>query len=250
MEQKNRTILVIAIAITVLAAVFVSFGLPFFSDVPEVKLPDVSQKGAGELGGKYLPVEITPETVQNVIETLSRTESYSRELTVTLFWGESGSSSDKVQIWADSGYVNTTVNTGGVVHHLLVGDDRYCLWYGGDKTWKELPARDGAGDLAQRIPTYETVLELDASRITAAGYEQKNGKDCIYVQCVVPELESRDNYWIETGTGLLCAAETWENGKKVYEMAETSLQSPLEEGYEFALPDGTVLHTVSAAVQQ
>lgn len=85
MEQKNRTILVIAIAITVFAAVFVSFGLPSLTGrVPEVVLPDVSQEIAGE-NQDYLPVEVTPETVQAVIATLSRPESYQRELNVTLF---------------------------------------------------------------------------------------------------------------------------------------------------------------------
>ena len=44
MEQKNRTILVIAIAITVFAAVFVSFGLPSLTGrVPQVVLPDVRE---------------------------------------------------------------------------------------------------------------------------------------------------------------------------------------------------------------
>ena len=61
-------------------------------------------------------------------------------------------------------------------------------------------------------------------------------------------FRSLDCYWIETATGLLYRAETWEGGALAYEMVQTSLQ-PLEEGVRFALPDGTVLHT-SAAVGQ
>ena len=249
MEQKNRTILVIAIAITVFAAVFVSFGLPSLTGrVPEVVLPDVSQEIAGE-NQDYLPVEVTPETVQAVIATLSRPESYQRELNVTLFWS-GGSSSAQVRIWADGGYVKTDITTGGAVQHRLVGDGKLYLWYGGDRTWKELTAGETTGDLAQRIPTYEDVLALDPEQITDAGYERRENKDCIYVEVKNPDLDTLDRYWIETATGLLWGAETLEGDQKVYEMTETSCTIPLGEEIAFSLPDGTVLHTSSAVSVQ
>ena len=40
----------------------------------------------------------------------------------------------------------------------------------------------------QRIPTYEDVLKLETDSITAAGYEEKNGEACVYVEVSVPEL--------------------------------------------------------------
>lgn len=250
MEQKNRTILVIAIAITVFAAVFVSFGLPALtSNVPEVSLPDISQEAEGGLGGNLLPVEVTPETVQNVIATLSRPESCYRELTVSLYWS-GGSSSAAVQTWVDGDYVKTVIDTNGVTQHRLVGGGKLFLWYGGDRAWKEVPADQDNFDLAQRIPTYEDVLELNQSLITAAGYEQKNGKDCIFVEVRDTDLDYLDRYWIETATGLLCAAETLADGITVYTMAEGSLRTPLEGGVSFALPDGTVLHESSGPVVQ
>lgn len=249
MDQKNRTILVIAIAITVLAAVFVSFGLPSLMGVPEVTLPDLSQEGTGE-NREFLPVEVTTDTVQSVIATLNRPDSYYRELTVTLSWN-GGSASDQIRIWADGGYVKTAVTTGGTTQYRLVGDGTLYLWYAGDRTWKETRLGDSAADLAQRIPTYEDVLKLDPARINAAGYETRNGKDCIYVEVRDEDLNSLDRYWIETATGLLCGAETQENGRTVYEMTATALRAPLEDGVSFALPDGTVLHESSAvAVQQ
>lgn len=251
MEQKNRTILVIAIAITVFAAVFVSFGLPALTgQVPEVSLPDISQEGESGLGGDLLPVEVTPETVQSVIATLSRPESCYRELTVSLHWA-GGSSSSQVQIWADGDYVKTVLGVGGETQHRLVGDGKLFFWYGGDRTWKEKSVQEGAYDLAQRIPTYEDVLDLDRSAITDAGYQQKNGKDCIYVEVRDQDLGYLDRYWVETATGLLCAAETLSDGVTVYTMAETALRTPLEGGVTFELPDGTVLHTSSGpAVQE
>ena len=114
MDQKNRTILVIAIAVTVVAAVFVSIVLPAITGrAPQVTLPNVNQETEGE-SQAFLPVEVTPETVQTVIASLSRPDSYYRELTVTLFW-EGGDSAEQVEIWADGGYVRTTIATGGTV---------------------------------------------------------------------------------------------------------------------------------------
>lgn len=246
MDQKKRTLLVIAIAITVLAAVFVSIVLPALTNrVPTVTLADVNQPSQGA-EKDFLPVEVTPETVQNVVASLSRPDSYFRALQVSLYW-TGGSASDKVEIWADAGYVRTAVTSGSTTQYRLVGEGKLRLWYAGDRTWQEADAQEGSADLAQRIPTYEDILDLDPQAITDAGYESKNGKDCIFVE-VKQTGGSLDRYWIETATGLLCAAETYEGEKKVYEMTQTQFTAPLEAGVTFSLPDGTVLHESTAAV--
>lgn len=248
MEKKHQTILILAIALTVFAAVFVSFGLPALVGIPKVTLPDINQESVGET--EFLSVEVTPETVQNVIRTLSRPESYHRETQINYYWsadGQSGSTTYAVEIWADGGYVKTVLRpASGSVEHRLVGDGKLRMWYEGDKSWKEMAAPESGGDLAQRLPTYEDVLQLDPAEITAAGYETKNDVDCIYVQVHQQGLEALDCYWIETATGLLYSAETWEGELLVYQMVQTNLQL-LEEGTEFTLPDGSVLHS-SAAV--
>ncbi|MCI8829151.1 MAG: hypothetical protein HFE98_10010 [Ruminiclostridium sp.] len=250
MEKKYQTVLITAIALTVFAAVFVSFGLPALGGTPKVTLPDISQDAAGET--EFLPVEVTPKTVQSVIGTLSRPEAYHRETQINYYWhsgNQSGSTTCAVEIWADGSYVKTELRpTNGSVEHRLVGNGKLCIWYAGDNNWKEMAAPEGGGDLAQRLPTYEDVLQLDPTEITAAGYETKDNIDCIYVQVCPAGLDTLDCYWIEMATGLLYRAETWEGGALAYEMVQTSLQ-PLEEGVRFALPDGTVLHT-SAAVGQ
>ena len=97
----------------------------------------------------------------------------------------------------------------------------------------------------RRIPTYEDVLELDTEQISAASYEEKNEAYCIFVE-VKRSQDVLDRYWIDTDTGLLCAAETYEEDTKVYEMTETQLRAPLEDGIVFSLPDGTILHESSS----
>ena len=250
MEEKNRTILVIAIAITVFAAVFVSFGLPSLTGgTPKVTLPDISEGNVGTPGEGYLPVEVTPETVQGVIATLARPESYYREATVTLSWS-GGSSSDQVQIWADGGYVKTVIASAGTTQHRLVGKGKLYLWYAGDRTWKETTAQADSADLAQRIPTYEDVLALEVSDITASRYQRLDDKDCIYVEVSNGAINGTDRYWIETATGLLYMAETLEGDRAVYHMKETALETPVPGGTAFSLPDGTVLHEGSTVAVQ
>lgn len=59
---------VLAIAVTVFAAVFVSLGLPALTGrAPEVVLPDVNQEAVSTEGRDFLPVEVRPDTVQSVI---------------------------------------------------------------------------------------------------------------------------------------------------------------------------------------
>ena len=245
MGDKNRRVLVAAIAVTVLAAVFLSFGLPALTGrTPPVTLADPDQPIPSETGQQLLPVEVTPDTVQSVIATLSRPESYSRSMTVTLCWGENGRGEQKVQMWADDGYVKTTVTSGSGIQHRLVGDGKLRLWYDGDTTWKEASAGSRSADLAQHIPTYEDVLSVDKSEITEASYVDREGKDCIYVE--VTGADAVDRYWIETATGLLAFSETLEKGKVVYSMEETDYTSPLEDASVFLLPDGSM----PSAIQQ
>lgn len=251
MEEKKRTALVIAIAITVIAAVFVSFGVPSLTGrAPKVVLPDVTRQTDSQDGDSgFTTVKVTPETVQSVVATLARPESYFRKLTVRLLWN-GGSGESKVQIWADGGYTKTSVTQeNGTTKYCLVGDGMLYLWYEGDQTCYKTGADDHASDLIQRIPTYEDVLSAEVSQITNAGYETKNGKNCIYVEVREEKLGYLERYWIEDATGLLYASETESEGRVVYQMEET-LETPLNGEEVFSLPDGTVLHRSSAVVQQ
>lgn len=241
MGDKNRKLLVAAIAITVLAAVFVSFGLPALtSRIPQVTLAELDQTVSEESGQKPLPVEVTPDTVQSVVATLKRPETYCRSLTVTLYWGESGQGDQQVRIWADQGWVKTTVTSGSGIQHRLVGDGKLRLWYDGDTRWRELPADSRSDDLAQQIPTYEDVLSADREDITEAAYVTRGDKDCVYLAVRQGEGEGTDRYWIDVTTGLLVYAETLEGERTVYSMEETAFSPALEETAVFTLPDGTL----------
>ena len=143
--------------------------------------------------------------------TLSRPDSYYRELTVETLWSD-GSYASTVQYWEDGGWSHTRQTlASGAVRHDLIGPETSYYWYEGSSVWHAFPSDQRSSDLAQHIPTYETVLELDASSITGTGYEVKGSFPCVYVE-VQGESGTLERYWISTDNGLLISAEREING--------------------------------------
>ena len=84
MERKKRTLFAVLIATIIVVAVFSSFAINLFDqDDYHVQLPDLSENTGPdqtgdreEPGDQFIRVEVTPETVQSVIATLVRPQSY------------------------------------------------------------------------------------------------------------------------------------------------------------------------------
>lgn len=254
MEEKKRTLLAVVISFIILAAVVYSFGLNFFASTPEIVVADPSVSAgqpdgpgvSGEQGG--IPVEVTPETVQSVIASMSRYRRYSRTVSIRYSWPGGSSEPITAKVRVDDGWSRCdTTLAGGIVERSIVGDGTLWYWYGDGGSWLECPADERAEDLLQYIPTYEDVLALDQSEITATGYEEKDGTVCIYVEAARRELGYLERYWISVSSGLLVAAETEKEGSVVYAMSSGDMVSPMANGSDaFTLPDGTVLHTVQS----
>ena len=133
----------------------------------------------------------------------------------------------------------------GLIRHDLISEDTVYYWYEGSSDYLTAPAEGGSADLAQHIPTYETVLDLDPDSITETGYELRGPYPCVYVAFQGEDSASVERYWISTDNGLLVSAEREINGELVYRMtAYGQVQIPCPATASFALPDGQVLHTV------
>lgn len=217
----------------------------FAAPTPTITLPtpiptDAQPTGTMPRGGG-VRVEIDPDTVQSVIAVLDRPESYSRRVDATL---EGAVFTTWVHVDGDWTRCDTATPTGLAIR-TIVGDGQVWRWYNAGPLVAVWPADDASADVdGQRIPTYEDVLALDKSAITAAGYEEKNGVPCVYVEVAIPEPEQTERYWVSAENGLLIAAETESGGETVYSMtaqAPETLASPLTEKL-FVLPDGTALH--------
>lgn len=253
MGGKKRTLFSVLIAAIIVVAVFSSFAINLFGrDHYEIRLPDLSDGDSQDQPGKneiydnqLIRVEVTPETVQSVIATLSRPRSYYREIMIELWAGAERSSVTTAQVWVDDGWTRSDVTApSGLIQHNLVGEDTRWLWYDAEKEALSFPADQTVSDVVQRIPTYEDVLALPQEQITATGYETYEGITCIFVEVEQEDLGSREKYWIADSNGLLVAAERVKDGQTVYRMTALSTESPAPQDSSFALPDGTVLHTV------
>ncbi len=251
MDQKNRALFSIAVILLIFAALLVSFGRSLFNThTPDVVLPQVGEavpEGPGSPGQPGADaqqlVSVTPQTVQNVIATLERTDSYYRELYIEQFWSGS-SSSYTVQTWSDQDWsLVRQLLPSNVVRRDLIGPDSAYYWYEGSSHYETAPNVDRSADLAQRIPTYETVLELEQSSLVSAGYELKGDIPCIYVQSLDEDSNALKHFWVSVDSGLLVSAELYREDTLLYRMsAPNPIQSPCPPNAQFQLPDGTVLH--------
>lgn len=246
MERRNQNILIGLIGLVIVIAVFSSFGLALFTaPTPTITLPTAAPSetpGGGSIDqGEGTRVEITPATVQSTIEALSRIGSYYRTVTTSL-----EGAVNTAQVWVDGGWTRSDLSLySGVTVHTLIGDGTVWRWYGSDPTVVTWDAEEDAVDVeSQRIPTYEDVLALEPSAITFAGYGERDGFLCIYVEVDVPELGQKERYWVSTENGLLVAAETEVEGAVVWTMSTSVPEIPVPADASFILPDGTPLHQV------
>jgi len=252
MGKDKKTVLAMVITVLILIAVFSGFWLTmFWRETPQVVLPtesaDETEAPPGEedpdAGGDLL-VAVTPETVQSVIATLARPESYYREITIETFWGEESSALSTAQVWVDGGYTRiASLLPDGTVENTIVGEGTRYRWYNNEHDYFSTDAEETDADLMQRIPTYEDILKLDPEDITAAGYETRGGLACVYVEVAENELGYRERYWVSVDKGLLVSSETVKEERVVLRVGAYSVEIPIRQGLSFTLPDGTVLHT-------
>lgn len=250
MEDKKRTVMAVVIIVVVLAAVGYSFFLNLLAPTPHLELadPNASQSvdpvgtESGQIEG--VVVEVTPRTVQSLIADLERYKSYRRTVAVEYFAADGRSvGTVAAQVWEEAGWTRTSATLGsGAVEDSIVGEGMLWLWYDKGRPVYSGPVDERTADLMQRLPTYEDVLALDKTDITAAGYEERDGQPCVYVEANAP-LGGVERYWVSVNSGLLVAAETEQDGVVVYAMTARDVVSPLDQTDGiFVLPDGTVLY--------
>lgn len=256
MERLKRNVLLMLVAAVIAAAVLASFGLGLFApETAKIVLPTPAASSGpdGPSDGQehLVRVEVTPQTVQNVIRTLARPESYYREVLVEDIWGEDPEERGEThtQVWVDGGWTMTRSELpGGDIRLSLVGGGSFWLWYEGEPAVLQGPADGSSADLeGQRLLTYEDVLSLEVSSITSTGYVEQGGLPCIYVETAPDPAGYWERYWVSVDSGLLVCAELSLGDMALYRMSSYEVERPVSGEVSFALPDGTVLHTPGTA---
>ena len=214
---------------------------------PAVTLPDSEET---EQGGEVAVqseqetlrrVEVTPRTVQLVIERLTRPENYRRDVVIERFWnGESGQTTADVSV-ADGWTRVDRTNMNGETRHSITSAESCWIWYGDSRSVYRGAAALSA-DEEQSIPTYEDILRLDAADIAAADYRALDGVNCIYVETAPDGAGYTERYYIAVDSGLLVTMEREQNGETAYRMTALTVERDAVDAEVFTLPDGTLLH--------
>lgn len=240
----NRIVVGVIVLVLLVVALLLSNSL---RQSPRVVLPDpdsgAAQSGAASSSGPdgITEIQVTPETVQTVIATLARPQSYCRQIVCETIWS-GGSYAMEVESAVSGRWSRTdTVLADGRTRHVIMNGTTTYIWYGSERSAVTAAAGDISPDQEQHLLTYEDVLSLPASSITQADYRAFSGVSCIYVETEVSGQTQR--YWISVESGLLIAAEKLEGGETIYRMASLSLEETLPTAADFTLPDGTVLYT-------
>ena len=250
MDKRHRNLVAVLVAVVMAVALFSAFSVNWLHKTPSVILPTLtptpSASTPASTAGDYQRVEVTVDTVQRVVATLERQESYARTLTVETT-GEDGTvGKTTAQVVVDGGWTRVTATLpDGRVRHTIVGEEKRYVWYDDQRSWQEYPAQERSADLSQRLPTYEDVLAVVQSDIVDARYAASGELPCVYVAVEVEDLSYVEEYWISVDTGLLVRAESRKGEEVFYRMSGYTVETPATPGQTFALPDGTVLHTTA-----
>ena len=180
---------------------------------------------------------VTPDTVQTVIATLHRAESYSRRLAVRDFWS-GGSRSRSIDVFARGGSVrlNIAVQGKSAEEYVLLRDGEKYLWYSDDSRVFRSTVRDGDEDAYQSILTYEKVLSLPVSDILDAGYEDYEGTPCIFVRFRSTAQGYESVCWIDPAAGLLMGERCYDGETLIYSMDSSVPEISTPDEALFAVP--------------
>lgn len=251
MDKGHRNLIAILVAAVMAVALFSAFSVSLFHKTPAVVLPSLtpvpSEAAPGPDGaGDYQRVEVTADTVQQVVETLERPDSYARTVTVETLGSGDVFGTASAAVTVDGGWTRTELTLpDGRVCHSIIGQGKRYVWYDSDRRWQEYDAMDRSADLSQRLPTYEDVLAADKEDIVTAQYALRGAMPCIYIAVAEEELGYVETYWVSVDTGLLVYAESSKDGQVFYRMSGYTVETPAAPGQDFALPDGTVLHATA-----
>lgn len=213
----------------------------------DITLPDTTMKtdqiidASNKTNGALTVVEITPETVQAAIATLSRPEAYRRTITLEQFWGDSSGAYEITSTVYGAWTRTDRTMPDGRIRHCISGTDAVYIWYNNEtELYTGVPGEITA-DNEQSIPTYEEILELPQEEITVADYRRVSDVDCIYVEAVSSDGDCALRYWVSVETGLLVAAEKLFDDETVYRMGALTIDQMEPSSAEFTLPNGNQL---------
>ncbi len=252
MGKRRMTVLAVVTSFVLLAALLASIYSVWWGDGPApIILPEEPATFAPIEDGPstapsasddaFVRVEITPENVQSVIETLSRPDAYSADLRLTRRYYDTSTTTLRKIHRRDALLACSFYSASGTLEKSLVTDgDRCYTWLTENGAVSENALGNASYDSLQNTPTYEDLLALEPSQIHSASYSVVAGEDCITVMTVDPESGYEDTYHIAISSGLLLQFSREKDGQQRLFLEMTGFDLARPEDSAFFLPDGTM----------
>jgi hypothetical protein len=215
------------------------FALPDARENPPRATEDVEN----DPHGGPTRVLVTADNVQEVIRTLQRPESYSRDIMIESFW-QGGNTVYNISVTVMDGATSLRSVSGSVAKNIIVTQDKLHIWYSGDASvytgerGSESDAKRAA-DEYQMLITYEDILLLDKSVITDAGYDEYGGSRCIFAEYRSGTFGYSTRCYISPELGLIVGAEQYDGQALIYKMTTGQCNIGQQDEQAFQLPDGT-----------
>ncbi len=242
--KKQSTILYILIAVVLAIALGVVFiASPSEIDTVPVILPPASSgddesDSSGRDDDAAEIIAVTADSVQTVIRTLSRADSYSRTICAESFWS-GGESRQNIDVWVRSDATKLAISRAdgeSTKHVLIIGDEKW-IWYSGSTEVYHGEAAEVEADRYQSLMSYEHILELDKSAISDAGFAEYQGEMCIYVRYTSGQLGYENICYVSVASGLVIGEESYDGDSLIYRMSSTSAEYVTPADSVFELPD-------------
>lgn len=204
-------------------------------------VPDNGQTGNKEGGwdSKLIRAEVNNRTVQSVIASLERPDSYIRSIEIKKYW-EGGEARYLVDVYTLEDKTRLAIaHEGYETQNILINSDKVYIWYNNESDYLELNRWEEEelfqiADSFQMIDTYEDVIELNRDNIVDSGYRERDGRYYIYVQTEDELFGYTSEYFISTETGLLEFAEKKDGEFTIYKMGVNNeyLERPAEQVFK------------------
>ena len=191
-------------------------------------------------------LELTPQNIGNVVNTLRRPDKYSFSVTKTLYYGEDFKTT-QIAVYVIDGYSKIEIlnRDGSVYKNCIFGQDYVFIWQNGEKKYYRGAKGNFSADVEAQYQTYEDIVNMPPEQIKQVSYILYKEIPCICVETADPETNYSTKYWVSAENGLLIHSECYDSdGNAAYVVDIDNISSDNFSEDVFILPDGKSAYDV------
>lgn len=207
-------------------------------DTPSIVIPSPSSDAMGDaLGSNGNRLEVGTETVRDLLNELDRSEVYSRGYQLWTYWS-GGEAEAKISVWQNGDCFRVLHTQNNIGKNTMISDGKVYYWYEGSKQVFSASLNDTSSNVLDdyaRLITLTELMSLPVEDIVSAGYEERNGESCIFVE-YNGEGNRLYRLYVSVDKGLLISGEVLEDGKRIYMMESVFTEDTAPDESIFKLP--------------